>query len=285
MLAMPMDDSLKAIGDDFAEGDIFISNDPEATRGMATHLPDVFFWKPIFDPTTAVWCAGRGRLSTPPTSAARCRAASHRRATRSSKKVSAFRRANSSAAASSTSLPKGFPGQLPHSGPELGRHEGVRRRAQHRRAPRARPGRAVWPLDGRAGHRRRARLRRDAGAARHQHRTGRRLHLRRLHGRRPARPGHDPHPAGPPRARRRVLPGLHRHRSAGPGLAQHVHVLQKRPLEPDRRSDPLAVHDGAGYRLQRRAWSVRSKSTSHRARCSTRSSAWRAATARRPWSA
>ena len=48
MLAMPMDDTIKAIGDDFAEGDIFITNDPEATRGMATHLPDVFFWKPIF---------------------------------------------------------------------------------------------------------------------------------------------------------------------------------------------------------------------------------------------
>ena len=48
MLAMPMDDTIKAIGDDFVEGDIFISNDPEATRGMATHLPDVFFWKPVF---------------------------------------------------------------------------------------------------------------------------------------------------------------------------------------------------------------------------------------------
>jgi N-methylhydantoinase B len=48
MLAMPMDDTIKAIGDDFAEGDIFITNDPEATRGMATHLPDVFFWKPVF---------------------------------------------------------------------------------------------------------------------------------------------------------------------------------------------------------------------------------------------
>jgi N-methylhydantoinase B len=48
MLAMPMDDTIKAIGDDFEEDDIFITNDPEATRGMATHLPDVFFWKPIF---------------------------------------------------------------------------------------------------------------------------------------------------------------------------------------------------------------------------------------------
>jgi N-methylhydantoinase B len=48
MLAMPMDDTIKAIGDDFEQDDIFITNDPEATRGMATHLPDVFFWKPIF---------------------------------------------------------------------------------------------------------------------------------------------------------------------------------------------------------------------------------------------
>jgi hypothetical protein len=48
MLAMPMDDTIKAIGDDFEEDDIFITNDSEATRGMATHLPDVFFWKPIF---------------------------------------------------------------------------------------------------------------------------------------------------------------------------------------------------------------------------------------------
>src|SRR5438067_12350459 len=48
MLAMPMDDTIRAIGEDFQEDDIFITNDPEATRGMATHLPDVFFWKPIF---------------------------------------------------------------------------------------------------------------------------------------------------------------------------------------------------------------------------------------------
>lgn len=30
------------------EGDIFIANDPHATRGMATHLPDIYLWKPIF---------------------------------------------------------------------------------------------------------------------------------------------------------------------------------------------------------------------------------------------
>jgi N-methylhydantoinase B len=48
MVGMPMDDAIRAIGDDVEEGDIFITNDPEATRGMCTHLSDVFLWKPIF---------------------------------------------------------------------------------------------------------------------------------------------------------------------------------------------------------------------------------------------
>jgi N-methylhydantoinase B len=32
----------------FDEGDIFITNDPQSTGGMATHLPDVYLWKPIY---------------------------------------------------------------------------------------------------------------------------------------------------------------------------------------------------------------------------------------------
>jgi len=44
-----MDDAIAAIAHDVREGDVFISNDPEATRGMCTHLSDVFLWKPIFD--------------------------------------------------------------------------------------------------------------------------------------------------------------------------------------------------------------------------------------------
>ncbi|MBT7614109.1 MAG: hydantoinase B/oxoprolinase family protein, partial [Rhodospirillaceae bacterium] len=48
MIGMPMEGALAAIGDDVAEGDIFISNDPDATKGMATHLSDVYLWKPVF---------------------------------------------------------------------------------------------------------------------------------------------------------------------------------------------------------------------------------------------
>ena len=47
MIGMPMDDAVKCIEADIQEGDIFISNDPEATRGMCTHLSDVFLWKPL----------------------------------------------------------------------------------------------------------------------------------------------------------------------------------------------------------------------------------------------
>ena len=48
MVACPMDGAIRAIGTDVHEGDVFISNDPVTTGGMCTHLPDVFFWKPIF---------------------------------------------------------------------------------------------------------------------------------------------------------------------------------------------------------------------------------------------
>src|SRR5688572_12723510 len=48
MVGMPMDDAVRAMGDDVREGDIFMTNDPEATGGMCTHLNDIFLWKPIF---------------------------------------------------------------------------------------------------------------------------------------------------------------------------------------------------------------------------------------------
>ena len=48
MVGMPMGDAIAAMGDDVREGDVFISNDPESTGGMCTHLSDVFLWKPVF---------------------------------------------------------------------------------------------------------------------------------------------------------------------------------------------------------------------------------------------
>jgi len=48
MVGMPMDGAISYLGEDVQEGDIFISNDPEATEGMCTHLSDIFLWKPIF---------------------------------------------------------------------------------------------------------------------------------------------------------------------------------------------------------------------------------------------
>jgi N-methylhydantoinase B len=48
MIGMPMDDAIARVEGDVAEGDVFISNDPEATKGMCTHLSDVFLWKPVF---------------------------------------------------------------------------------------------------------------------------------------------------------------------------------------------------------------------------------------------
>ncbi|MBJ2150249.1 hydantoinase B/oxoprolinase family protein [Paracoccus sp. IB05] len=48
MVGMPMDDAIRAMREDIREGDIFMTNDPEATGGMCTHLNDVYLWKPIF---------------------------------------------------------------------------------------------------------------------------------------------------------------------------------------------------------------------------------------------
>lgn len=48
-IGTPMDDAIAAIGD-YEEGDICITNDPEGSRGMVTHLPDFFMWTPVFAP-------------------------------------------------------------------------------------------------------------------------------------------------------------------------------------------------------------------------------------------
>jgi N-methylhydantoinase B len=32
----------------YDEGDIYISNDPRKTKGLSTHLPDLFLWQPVF---------------------------------------------------------------------------------------------------------------------------------------------------------------------------------------------------------------------------------------------
>jgi N-methylhydantoinase B len=49
LVGLPFLESMRrsrALGEE--EGDVFIANDPFATRGMATHLPDLYVWKPMF---------------------------------------------------------------------------------------------------------------------------------------------------------------------------------------------------------------------------------------------
>ncbi len=48
MLGMPMDQAIREMGSDVREGDIFITNDPDSTGGMCTHLNDVYLWAPLF---------------------------------------------------------------------------------------------------------------------------------------------------------------------------------------------------------------------------------------------
>ncbi|MBM3584724.1 MAG: hydantoinase B/oxoprolinase family protein [Alphaproteobacteria bacterium] len=48
MIGMPMDTAIARVADDVRDGDVFISNDPDTTGGMCTHLSDVFLWKPVF---------------------------------------------------------------------------------------------------------------------------------------------------------------------------------------------------------------------------------------------
>ena len=47
LIGTPMDDAIRAI-DHYEEGDVVIANDPTTTGAMATHLPDLYLWRPIF---------------------------------------------------------------------------------------------------------------------------------------------------------------------------------------------------------------------------------------------
>ncbi len=52
MVGLPLKDAIGYVEErlgGFHEGDVFLSNDPVTTGGMATHLPDIYIWKPIFD--------------------------------------------------------------------------------------------------------------------------------------------------------------------------------------------------------------------------------------------
>ncbi len=52
MVGNPLQDAVHYVEEKLGgwhEGDVFLSNDPVTTGGMATHLPDIYIWKPIFD--------------------------------------------------------------------------------------------------------------------------------------------------------------------------------------------------------------------------------------------
>ena len=51
-IGTPMEDAIAAIDQQtgYQEGDVCITNDPEGSRGMVTHLPDFFMWTPVFAP-------------------------------------------------------------------------------------------------------------------------------------------------------------------------------------------------------------------------------------------
>ncbi len=46
-IGTPMDGAIEAIAG-YEPGDVCITNDPEGSQGLVTHLPDYFMWKPIF---------------------------------------------------------------------------------------------------------------------------------------------------------------------------------------------------------------------------------------------
>ncbi|MGH9103795.1 MAG: hydantoinase B/oxoprolinase family protein, partial [Acidimicrobiales bacterium] len=48
-IGTPMLDAISAI-ERYEEGDVCVTNDPEGSGGMVTHLPDFFMWTPIFAP-------------------------------------------------------------------------------------------------------------------------------------------------------------------------------------------------------------------------------------------
>jgi len=47
MVGLPAWEVINAVGA-YEEGDIGITNDPDTTHGLSTHLPDIWLWKPIF---------------------------------------------------------------------------------------------------------------------------------------------------------------------------------------------------------------------------------------------
>ena len=47
MLAMDMGPAIRCI-ESYEPGDVIVTNDPNATRGMCTHLPDIMLFKPLF---------------------------------------------------------------------------------------------------------------------------------------------------------------------------------------------------------------------------------------------
>jgi N-methylhydantoinase B len=51
-IGTPMQDAIACI-DAYHEGDICLTNDPESSGGLVTHLPDFFMWAPIFAPDRA----------------------------------------------------------------------------------------------------------------------------------------------------------------------------------------------------------------------------------------
>lgn len=47
MVGLPGWEAVNAF-DNYEEGDVCIANDPDSTRGLSTHLPDIWLWRPIF---------------------------------------------------------------------------------------------------------------------------------------------------------------------------------------------------------------------------------------------
>ena len=46
-IGLPLAGALAAVGPP-REGDVYITNDPDASHGLVTHLPDTFLWRPVF---------------------------------------------------------------------------------------------------------------------------------------------------------------------------------------------------------------------------------------------
>ncbi|KAA0971981.1 hydantoinase B/oxoprolinase family protein [Aureimonas fodinaquatilis] len=47
MVGLPGWEAINAF-ESYEEGDVCIANDPDTTRGLSTHLPDIWLWRPIF---------------------------------------------------------------------------------------------------------------------------------------------------------------------------------------------------------------------------------------------